>query len=70
MKTGGAPDVVVCVSPGRRFERGNSGQGRHILITAVSVIRAPLWFAVAAVVVAAARRIGDTIVWSPETHYL
>lgn len=32
----------------------NSGQGRHILITAVSAIRAPLWFAVAAVAVAAA----------------
>lgn len=54
VKQGRAPDVAVCVSPGRRFERGISGQGRHILITAVSVVCAPLSFAVAAVAVAVA----------------
>lgn len=47
-KKEGAPDAFVCVSPGCRLELGNSGHGRHILITAVSVIGSPLWSAVAA----------------------
>lgn len=70
VKTGGAPDVV-CVSPGRRFEFwGILDKGRHILITAVSAIRAPLWFAVAAAAVAAAAAGSVTLLFGVLRHII